>query len=498
MFKMSGEDEKAQVESPEAEASNGDSKSEPQADDQNDKVANGDEAKDLKKKKAPLPKKSPSKKPKKKELSDDEGEEEKEEIPPKKAVKKPASPKKESKEVSKAEEEDDEEEEEEQSEKGVPLLDQPLEVSGSRERKKVARFEYSSTEKEDKKPFSVPEGKGTKLGEIPIIENAISKFRAENMKTVSKALFGSRGPLKTVMKKTIRSFNGYDFDEGSDQWEKRKILLSKVGIKQLKVTCEILGLERSGTVAGLTDKIMQFCLNPTDSGKKPPQPKSKRKSKGGSHKKKADSDSDAKPTRASKRSSKGKKVSLKDVSESDSDEDVKEDVKKESKSKKARVESSDDEGVKDESEKEESDKDEKDGSEKDDKELDKEAEESNDVTDEEKEEKKSKKGKKPASKVAPVKQAKKAPPKKAPAKKAVSESEDGASEDDEPLVKIAKPSPPTDEEIKSYVKKILEGANLEEITMKTVCKQVYENYPEHDLAHKKDLIKETVKSLISP
>lgn len=52
-----------------------------------------------------------------------------------------------------------------------------------------------------------------------------------------------------------------------------------------------------------------------------------------------------------------------------------------------------------------------------------------------------------------------------------------------------------DEDIKSYVKKILEGANLEEITMKTVCKQVYENYPDHDLAHKKDLIKDTVKSV---
>lgn len=52
-----------------------------------------------------------------------------------------------------------------------------------------------------------------------------------------------------------------------------------------------------------------------------------------------------------------------------------------------------------------------------------------------------------------------------------------------------------DEEIKSFVKKILDGANLEQITMKTVCKQVYEKYPDHDLAQKKDLIKDTVKSV---
>lgn len=52
-----------------------------------------------------------------------------------------------------------------------------------------------------------------------------------------------------------------------------------------------------------------------------------------------------------------------------------------------------------------------------------------------------------------------------------------------------------DDEIKSYVKEILEGANLEEITMKTVCKQVYAHYPDFDLSHKKDFIKSTVKSV---
>lgn len=52
-----------------------------------------------------------------------------------------------------------------------------------------------------------------------------------------------------------------------------------------------------------------------------------------------------------------------------------------------------------------------------------------------------------------------------------------------------------DDEIKTYVKEILEGANLEQITMKTVCQQVYAHYPDFDLAHKKDFIKSTVKSV---
>ena len=76
-----------------------------------------------------------------------------------------------------------------------------------------------------------------------------------------------------------------------------------------------------------------------------------------------------------------------------------------------------------------------------------------------------------------------------------SEPEDAntSSSEDEPLIKKAKSvQPPTDDEISKYVKEILDGANLEEITMKTVCKQVYAHYPDFDLAHKKEFIKNTV------
>lgn len=58
-------------------------------------------------------------------------------------------------------------------------------------------------------------------------------------------------------------------------------------------------------------------------------------------------------------------------------------------------------------------------------------------------------------------------------------------------------APPSEDDIKEFLKEILEEANLEEITMKTVCKKVYAKYPDHDLSHKKDFIKATVKSLIS-
>ncbi|XP_030375689.1 protein DEK isoform X2 [Scaptodrosophila lebanonensis] len=75
--------------------------------------------------------------------------------------------------------------------------------------------------------------------------------------------------------------------------------------------------------------------------------------------------------------------------------------------------------------------------------------------------------------------------------------DDEESDEDEPLNKKGKLAFPTDEQIRNYVKEILDEANLEEITMKTVCKQVYAKYPDFDLTEKKDFIKATVKALIA-
>lgn len=81
------------------------------------------------------------------------------------------------------------------------------------------------------------------------------------------------------------------------------------------------------------------------------------------------------------------------------------------------------------------------------------------------------------------------------------EPEEDASEDDEPLKKPptkkggSGDGAPTDDDIKKLLKDILAEANLEEITMKTVCKKVYAHYPNHDLSQRKDFIKQTVKSV---
>lgn len=114
--------------------------------------------------------------------------------------------------------------------------------------------------------------------------------------------------------------------------------------------------------------------------------------------------------------------------------------------------------------------------------------------------------KSPQKKVSPKAKPKRAAPPKKKRKDETSEEEEeeepeDGSEDDEPLKKPPKKAgkevdgSPTDEDIEKLLKDILAEANLEEITMKTVCKKVYAHYPNHDLSLKKDFIKQTVKSV---
>ncbi|CAH2267918.1 jg8380 [Pararge aegeria aegeria] len=76
------------------------------------------------------------------------------------------------------------------------------------------------------------------------------------------------------------------------------------------------------------------------------------------------------------------------------------------------------------------------------------------------------------------------------------EDDDDDSDESEAPADDGVKRPPSDEEIKKYLKKILKGANFEQVTMKSVCVQVYNHYPDFDLRHKKDFIKATIKSII--
>lgn len=74
--------------------------------------------------------------------------------------------------------------------------------------------------------------------------------------------------------------------------------------------------------------------------------------------------------------------------------------------------------------------------------------------------------------------------------------ESESSDDDVPLIKMIK-KPPTEEQLKEAIKDLLKDANLEEVTMKQITRQVYDKYPDFDLTSRKEFIKETVKGLVS-
>lgn len=383
-------------------------------------------------------------------------------------------------------EEEDEEEEEEEGEVKLGLLDLPLEVSGSRERKKVERLEMTYVTPKEKKG-EIGEGTGERLGEFPAIEAQIQKKKTDDLKVFHRVLFNRPGTT-VLIKKNIRSFRGFSFSKSSPEFKKKHAALVKLTLANLKDMCSILNLERSGTKEDIVDRILDFLLKPnteTHSGKK-----RKSKSKGSAKKKsKKDSTTNSNSkSEGSEEDSGGNESDEKEdeISDKDDDDDEEKPKKKEKPKDDNKEDDEDDEDADDKEDEDDDDDDDDDYSE---------------------DEKKKKNKRKPAakSKAAPKKKVEKKPAKKekpapkktAPKKrKAISDDSDDSDEDDEPLAKISK-QPPTNDELKNVVKSILDGANLEEITMKTVCKQVYSKYPDFDLSDRKEFIKSTVRSIIS-
>lgn len=351
--------------------------------------------------------------------------------------------------------------EENNDEPKLGLLDQPVEITGSRERKKVQRLEYSITTP-SKEKHEIPEGSGEKLGECPRIEFQIQKTKTDELKVLHRILFNRPGSGNEI-KKNLRRFCGFTFTRDSPEYEKKKNNLDKITIPVLKHICEILDLERSGTKEDVIVRLLEFLLCPKPSGKKVPTSK-KRVSGGKTEKHKQKSGKEKKISKKKEESSdEGEESEPEDEEEQNDEIDEKEQEDEEEEEEEVEVDNEDEDSEMDEPKRKRPKAKSK---------------------DKKKKESKSKKNEEKKS----SKSAKKS--------KKVTEISSEESSDDEPLAKKTK-GPPTDEEIKQLVKKILDGANLEEITMKKVIKQVFDDYPEFDLGDKKDFIKSTVRSLIS-
>uniref|UniRef100_A0A7M4E4T7 Protein DEK n=1 Tax=Crocodylus porosus TaxID=8502 RepID=A0A7M4E4T7_CROPO len=319
-------------------------------------------------------------------------------------------------------------------------------VEGKREKKKVDRLtmQVSSLQRE---PFTITPGKGQKLCEIERIQFFLSKKKTDELRNLHKLLYNRPGTVASL-KKNVGQFSGFPFEKGSDQYKKKEEMLKKFRNAMLKNICEVLDLERSGVNSELVTRILNFLMHPKPSGK--PLPKSKKTPSKGSKKERSSSG-----TARKAKNTKGPEI-LSDESSSEEDE------------KKEKDESSEEKESEEEPPKKASKK--------------------------EKSKQKTPKTKK-AVKSANVKKADSSTTKKNQ-NSSRKESESDDSSDDEPLIKKLK-KPPTDDELKETVKKLLANANLEEVTMKQICKEVYESYPSYDLSDRKEFIKKTVKELIS-
>ncbi|XP_053349502.1 protein DEK [Clarias gariepinus] len=396
-------------------------------------------------------------------------------------------------------------------------------IEGKREKKTVQRLNMQMGKPKEKlKVESI--GHGDKLGDIARVNHAIGKLKAPQLKPLHKIIYDRPGAVSSL-RKHLRLFNGFPFEIDSDTYNKKKEKVLKLPKIQLRTICQILDLERSGTQSVLGDRIMQFLTNPTNSGKPVILKKKKKKKtpKDAKREKKISSKSKHQQVESGK-----SKAIVTDSSsdEADDDDDDDDRSKNEDGEKSDGLKHESDESISENEEVKNIESDE--GSEDDqDKEISKskkpsskkklptkkepkKADDSDQVVSDEDDEsaedtppKKAKR--KPATqkkvKAMPTSKTKKADSSSTTKKNASSktklkiESSDD-DDDDEPLIKMIK-KPPSDEQLKSAVKDLLKDANLAEVTMKQICQQVYDLYPDFDLAARKNFIKDTVKSLIS-
>ena len=145
-----------------------------------------------------------------------------------------------------------------------------LEPREKRERK--ATVEVYSIASPTKKEFVIPEGAGTKVGDIPNVEFALGKFRSDDefLKTVHRIMFGTPGKA-TIIKKNIRAFSG--LPEGDEKAKSRaEDILKRAFATTLNALLDLFDLPRGSGEDGKKEakekRIFDWLIKPAPSGNK--------------------------------------------------------------------------------------------------------------------------------------------------------------------------------------------------------------------------------------
>ncbi|XP_036071685.1 uncharacterized protein LOC112136592 isoform X2 [Oryzias melastigma] len=360
----------------------------------------------------------------------------------------------------------------------------------------------------DRRFDSRPAGAGDKLGDIPRTSYQINRMKAADLKPLHSILYdrpgkvkpaGDRpGPLRTLsspgpfqvstMKRNLRLFNGFPFQADSEQFHRKRDKLlksSSLSNSKLKLVCTVLDLEKKGTHSDLIHRILGFLLSPKNSGKRLPVKKrrrSKKKLTGEDSKKKSRPRERSSCTPKKSRTRSKSSAIVMDSSSDDEDE-------------KTAAAAAQSDGEDEEERRSETSEDEEQSSRSEsDRAKKKTATSQETPTKKKRMKKRSLEELQPRKKkAAPLRPAAKV--KKADSSRASNTAAD-SSDDDQPLIKMMKTSV-SDEKLKETLQTLLRDADLGEMTMKKICQQVFDMFPEHDLSSRKDFIKQTVKDIIT-
>ncbi|RCN39001.1 DEK protein [Ancylostoma caninum] len=208
----------------------------------------------------------------------------------------------------------------------------PLEVEGKRERHKVERISIG-TPTVKKAPTEMKMGNGVPLGDIAYIEDQLKKHSANELQVIHRFIYGHVGK-PTIIRREIRRFTGFAFEEDTPEFKHKVAYLQKLTIQQLNMMKKILGLHSGGnTKDALVTTIMVFMMKTVDHERKVPGKKRKSTAKTPT----------AKRSRKSKGSDEKKESETKETSpKTDSDSDSSEAAKKKTKKTTKKVKDSDD------------------------------------------------------------------------------------------------------------------------------------------------------------
>jgi len=343
--------------------------------------------------------------------------------------------------------EEEDEEADESSDEEYGSVEAPAKIlEGKRERKSTSRLAVEKPAEKKRAPeedYDYEQGKGTKLGEIEYVAWSLNGDSIDDLFPMHKLLYMTKKePKRTEVKADIKNFQGYPFDKDSASFKKRHNLMYKFTISGMRYLITSLGMswkkkqeeDGASTMVNLDREEM---IDNLIAFLMEPKDLGKKVPKAA-----------APATKTPKKKTPAKKPKT---------PKPKTPKPKTPKSKEKKRKSD--------------------------------AEDTEDGSSPAKKKKTESKKKTTQVKI----KAAKSPVKKGDKKRSAADE----SEDDEPLVKKAKKKEPTDEEVRKTIKGILKDADLEMVTMKTVCKQVYELYPDHDMSTRKDFIKSTVKEIIS-